>query len=310
MNKSRALQYCLEDEVNFLEDDHWIVHLDEETRLTEASVKGILNFITEDKADFGQGLIVYAADSVRFKSRSMKLQNSICTVADSFRVADDLGKMRTQLKVLKKAIFGWKGSYVVCRAGAEKRVGFDNGPEGSKAEDCFFAILALDSWPEFKFGFIEGEMREKSPFTFEDFFKQRKRWMQGIYMVVMSDKIGRKSKILLSMSLFAWLTLPLSTLNVFLAPRFPFSLGILLDFGLSFLGSVALAMYTCGYIRQFPIHRFSWPRSLLVFPQIVVSSTFSIIVENLAVCTMWFGDWYGFYIVQKEVEQDHQVDLV
>ncbi|VDK25003.1 unnamed protein product, partial [Anisakis simplex] len=29
--KSRALQYCLEDDVNILQDDDWVVHLDEET---------------------------------------------------------------------------------------------------------------------------------------------------------------------------------------------------------------------------------------------------------------------------------------
>jgi egghead protein (zeste-white 4 protein) len=71
-------------------------------------------------------------------------QNRICTVADSFRVADDMGKLRCQFKVFHKPVFGFKGSYVVTRAGAEQSVGFDNGPEGSKAEDCFFAMLAMD----------------------------------------------------------------------------------------------------------------------------------------------------------------------
>ncbi len=32
--KARALQYCLEDDVNILQDSDWIVHLDEETLLT------------------------------------------------------------------------------------------------------------------------------------------------------------------------------------------------------------------------------------------------------------------------------------
>ena len=36
--KSRALQYCLEDEVNILQNDDWIVHLDEETLLSTNSV--------------------------------------------------------------------------------------------------------------------------------------------------------------------------------------------------------------------------------------------------------------------------------
>ena len=56
LNKARALQYCLEEDKNILEDDAWIVHLDEETLLTEASVRGIMNFISTGKHSFGQGI--------------------------------------------------------------------------------------------------------------------------------------------------------------------------------------------------------------------------------------------------------------
>jgi egghead protein (zeste-white 4 protein) len=58
-----------------------------------------------------------------------------------------------------------KGSYVVTRAKAEKQVSFDNGLEGSTAEDAYFAIKAMDHG--ITFDFIEGEMWEKSPFTFQ-----------------------------------------------------------------------------------------------------------------------------------------------
>ena len=33
-------------------------------------------------------------------------------------------------------------------------------------------------------GYFSGEMWEKSPFTLSDFIKQRKRWLQGILLVV------------------------------------------------------------------------------------------------------------------------------
>ena len=55
LNKARALQYCLEEDKNILGDDDWIVHLDEETLLTDAAVRGIMNFITSGKHSFGQG---------------------------------------------------------------------------------------------------------------------------------------------------------------------------------------------------------------------------------------------------------------
>lgn len=102
--KARALQYCLEESVNILADNDWIVHLDEETLLTENSVRGILNFVMDGKHHFGQGLITYANEDV---------VNWVTTLADSFRVADDMGKLRLQFSMFHKPLFSWKGSYVV-----------------------------------------------------------------------------------------------------------------------------------------------------------------------------------------------------
>ena len=102
LNKARALNYCLEDDVNLLGSDDWIIHLDEETLLTDDCVKGIMNFIANGKHHFGQGIITYANNPINFKSFSKYFQNRICTVADSFRVADDMGKRRSQLKIFNK----------------------------------------------------------------------------------------------------------------------------------------------------------------------------------------------------------------
>lgn len=119
--KARALQYCLEDEINYLSDSDWIVHLDEETLLTENSVRGILNFVLDGKHQFGQGLITYANENV---------VNWVTTLADSFRVADDMGKLRLQFFMFHKPLFSWKGSYVVtqvslfCFYSGEKKINF------------------------------------------------------------------------------------------------------------------------------------------------------------------------------------------
>lgn len=102
--KARALQYCLENNVNELAENDWIVHLDEETLLTENSIRGILNFVLDGKHQFGQGLITYANENV---------VNWITTLADSFRVADDMGKLRLQFTLFHKPLFSMKGSYVV-----------------------------------------------------------------------------------------------------------------------------------------------------------------------------------------------------
>ena len=46
----------------------------------------------------------------------------------------------------------------------------------------------------------------------------------------------------------------------------------------------------------------SWLRLVLAAPEVLVASAVSLVAENLAVILMWFGDWYAFYIVQKEVQ--------
>ena len=53
--KARALQYAFEQNVSNLGDDEFVVHLDEETRLTKSSVSGIINFVNENKHQIGQG---------------------------------------------------------------------------------------------------------------------------------------------------------------------------------------------------------------------------------------------------------------
>ena len=75
LNKSRALQYCWDDETNLIQDDDWIIHLDEETLLSPESVKGILNFIENDFHQFGQGMITYAHEQPFFRSWMTFLQN-------------------------------------------------------------------------------------------------------------------------------------------------------------------------------------------------------------------------------------------
>nr|CAG4649375.1 EOG090X07AI [Scapholeberis mucronata] len=104
MFKARALQYCLEDGVNQFRDEDWIVHLDEETILTTNSVKGIINFVCCGKHQFGQGMITYANEEI---------VNYFLTLCDTLRVAEDMGKIQFQLRVLRMPILGWKGSYVV-----------------------------------------------------------------------------------------------------------------------------------------------------------------------------------------------------
>ena len=87
--KARALQYSLESKVNGLSNNDWVVHLDEETRLTNDVIFGILDFM-KTSADVGQGVIVYAAEDI---------ENWLTTLADGLRVAFDYGMMRLCFQV-------------------------------------------------------------------------------------------------------------------------------------------------------------------------------------------------------------------
>lgn len=164
--KARALQYALEENVSKLKHNDWIVHLDEETLLTKSSIIGILDFVIKNNHPIGQGMITYGKDTI---------VHWLNTLADSMRVSVDLGALRFSLKTLHRPLFSFKGSFIVCKNCVEKLVSFDHGLEGSITEDAFFAVKSSNLG--FTFDWIEGEMYEKSPFTFMDFLRQRKRWV-------------------------------------------------------------------------------------------------------------------------------------
>ena len=53
--KARALQFAIEHNLSNLGDNDIVVHLDEETQLTESCIIGIVNFANENKHHIGQG---------------------------------------------------------------------------------------------------------------------------------------------------------------------------------------------------------------------------------------------------------------
>lgn len=105
------------------------------------------------------------------------------------RVANDLGTLRFSLKHFHRAGMYIKGSFLVCKNDVENLVSFDNGIEGSIAEDAFFVIKATNMG--FTLDWVEGEMLEQSPFSMVDLLRQRKRWEQGLLLVAISRNLKR-----------------------------------------------------------------------------------------------------------------------
>jgi egghead protein (zeste-white 4 protein) len=305
--KSRALQYALESYVNQLSSEDYIVHLDEETLLTENSVCGILNFVHSNKYDIGQGLITYANETI---------VNYITTLADSMRVGVDLGCLRFCLKKLHRPPFLFKGSFVVCRASCEFEVTFDNGLAGSIAEDTYFAMSAMSK--NKKFGWIEGwffyliynrnlfsffigEMWEKSPFTIADFIKQRKRWLQGILLVVHDNHLPIRVRFGLGIALYSWVTLPLTSLNVILTPLCPIPLHWTLNFLINYVGAVNVYLYIIGAVRSFSLIRLGYAHFILRIIGTLATIPFVVLCEITAVIWGLFSEKGKFYIVEKQL---------
>ncbi|KAL3267009.1 hypothetical protein HHI36_011157 [Cryptolaemus montrouzieri] len=154
----------------------------------------------------------------------------------------------------------------------------------------------------YSFNFIEGEMWEKSPFTLWDFIQQRKRWLQGIFLVVHSKQIPFKNKILLAISCYSWMTMPLSLSNLILAARFPIPCNPIVDFLCAFIGAVNMYMFIFGVIKSFTIYRFGLTRFMLCLVAALVVIPFNMVIENIAVIWGVFGRKHAFYVVNKNMK--------
>lgn len=291
--KARALQYSLEAEVSTLSSEDWVIHLDEETLLSEDCVVGILNFVAEGRHQFGQGVITYSKGTI---------VNWLTTLADSIRVGIDYGALRFCLTVLHKPVFGWKGSFIVANAAAERLVSFDHGPEASIAEDCFFAMVAIQRG--YSFGFVQGEMHEKSAFTFKDFVQQRRRWMEGISLTAHSDKIPLRYKVgplLVTLSAFC---MPFAVLNIPLGFLTPIPMPWYLDMICAFITATFAYLYLIGSLKSFSPKRFGYVGCMTIAVLSVLNS-FLVLGFELAASLLafWGTSKNEFYIVEKEITQ-------
>lgn len=207
--KARALNYA--SSIRDTDIDTWILHLDEESVVTESSVAGIHSFINKYDIDcIGQGEIKY--NSYKYFS------NPLIAAVDSIRTGDDLGRFRFQYKLFNSPIYGIHGSFVLINSLTEYGLGFDVGEEGSLTEDTFFAIKAADLG--FKFMWCDGYIREQSPFSIFDLIKQRRRWLNGLSKLTASKEISFKRKSILSVAIFSWglswLSVIATLLNLFM----------------------------------------------------------------------------------------------
>jgi len=191
--KARALQYASRQRV--VDGNAWVLHLDEESRLTEQSVAGVWKFMRDNAGNrvVGQGEIQY---------RRGATGHWLIDTADAVRAGDDLGRFRFQYRAAHRPLFGIHGSYVLVPAALEYELGFDVGERGSLTEDAYFAFEAWERGVAFSW--VDGPIHEQSPHTVRDFLKQRRRWFCGLRRLAMDRRFSARTRGVLAVSVLMW----------------------------------------------------------------------------------------------------------
>lgn len=291
--KARALHYALG--ASDATDEDWLIHLDEETRFDEETVRTIAHFVAGEahrppaQRRLGQGVVLYGR---------RRIVNWLTTLADSLRVGDDYGRFRLQYEQ-GVAHFGMHGSFVVVNNDVERAVGFDHGFAGSITEDTYFA-LALQA-RGCRFAFLPSSMYEESPFTFADFVRQRRRWYGGLWLCAWAGELPfRVRAVLIGFMLawtFSWLSLLTSFLNLLAPTPTPLWLGL--------LGGATLAAYLGLYLVGFSMtFGGRLPRGELL-KRLVLQVALLPVFSFMEACGVLYGlvsPPKDFYVVRKSAQ--------
>ena len=194
--KARALHYLVETRDRSLLDNTWYLHFDEESQITLECIAGLHKFLKTK-----QSLNTVAQGEIKYNAQDYG-KNLLITAVDAIRTGDDLGRFRFQLKLLGTPIFGIHGSYILIPAKLEHHIGFDVGGHGSVTEDAYFALAAAEMG--YKFSWLDGFIREQSPFSISDLIKQRRRWINGLVLIANDTKLKLATRLPLKINLFLW----------------------------------------------------------------------------------------------------------
>lgn len=298
--KARALHYCLDQNINILSADDWIVHLDEETLVTESVLSGIIDFVNRSGSNIGQGVITYGGGDI---------QNWITTLLDGVRTAIDYGLFRLALQLCHRPVFGFKGSFIVVKMSVESDIGFDFGPRESIAEDLRFALTAWDRG--YVFDFVEGVMQEKSTFTIADFVKQRKRWLIGHYHVIWNTSLPLYTKMaVLPMhigNLLLWMNMLNSIFSFILpVPVAKWQIGVFMLLTCNFCLMIIFGNYmSLSFSRRKYLAKVSFCLlSQLLLPLLMIFETYA------ALLGFYHRNTLKFDIVQKESSDNNNKTII
>ena len=272
--KARALQYCLEDDVNILNDQDWICHMDEETLLSVNSVCGNIELLWRRQASIWPRLLSHMLKETLSTGLQRCLIHSglyisVITNWCCFRVAEWSRKAALPIQCLPQAAF-WLERIVCCDSVGGRAEGYIWSR--TRRIDCrrlFFLNDRLQRRLHFQLHWRFdpaqlsamlnlGEMHEKSPFTFSDFLQQRKRWLQGIYLTVQSKQIPIRYKFFPGTELLRMgHNAADNYADLLVSHSFHCLNGVYLDALVGFVAAVNLYMYIFGVVKSFS-HKYRW----------------------------------------------------
>lgn len=169
-HKSRALQYAIELKTGIEEEEMkktWILHLDEESRVTKNVILACLDFIEKNPDKLiGEGAINYP---INFYKTQMLIP-SFLEAERAFGCYFCCHQMTGEPIYLH-------GSNLLVRADLEYEIKWDCK---TIAEDsCFGHRVSKRLKGKNIFGWTHGTLLEQPAFTIKDSIKQRKRWYYG-----------------------------------------------------------------------------------------------------------------------------------
>jgi len=194
--KARALQYAVEQRIKHARANAqtWIYLLDEESMITEQSLRALLTYISnKDARPIAEGGIIYPNNF--FQS------NLFCSIAETLRtyVCYDCvtqmtsGGMPTHMH----------GSNLLVRSDVEAKVGWAHRKVDA-SEDQRFGWEATLKLGRGIFGWHGGTIEEQPARTIRDLLKQRQRWFVGNIHNLQNAKVPIKKKIIISLRWIAW----------------------------------------------------------------------------------------------------------
>jgi egghead protein (zeste-white 4 protein) len=210
--KARANHYSHEMRImeGDVEDDIWVLHMDDDTAVGPDTAIAIVKFINEQRMSpepkhLAQGVLAYPREN-----RS----NWFTWMADAVRPADDLARFAA-LTGGGTPISGLHGELLLIRSTIEAEIGWDFGPRAI-TEDAQLALTFCRLYPG-RSDWFEGRCYGASPSSLRDFIKQRERWSWGLVGLSLNRSIPLRLRLFLGYCMFNWVLGPLQNI-VFVLP--------------------------------------------------------------------------------------------